>query len=99
MKSILISQVKNGWLVHANWRNFDAGICRTEEDMHVFQTIPQLQEALPGLLHDKPTDKTIREPHITSEQCLESHKKAVEEFEAKAKEHKLTVGILRDPST
>jgi hypothetical protein len=80
MKSINIQQIANGWLVTKT----------LTEDTHAFRTVAEIQEALPWLLGDKPTtvDPVKIPPYgkpsvpgFTAEQCLESHKKAVEEFE------------------
>jgi hypothetical protein len=72
MKRFIIKQIDNGWII------------TDDVQTHAFQTVPQLQQALPGLLGDAPKweGETTK---LTAEQCLESHKKAVEEFEGKNK--------------
>jgi len=95
MKLLIIKQVANGWVIDLSDNLYHRSLYETSNTTHVFQTIPQLQEALPGLLGESEDNKMaaliskksiemFKADHatkLTSDECLESHKKAVEEFE------------------
>lgn len=49
MKTILIEEVANGWIVTNNDPAFVATRCKSV-DIHVYQSIEDLQKALPELL-------------------------------------------------
>lgn len=104
MKSLIIKQASNGWIVNTTDNLYEHAIVGNDNTTHIFQTIQQLQSALPELLGER-SNKLAEacagpiEQHgkLTAEQCLESHKKAVEEFEAKAREQ--IVEPKHDPAT
>lgn len=106
MKHMTIRQVLNGWIVNVGDNMiYQYGTAANDSATQVFQNISQLQEALPGLLSDGKCEAdpmyTVR---LTSEQCLESHKKAVEEFEAKSRQQIVTEKLApffpqNDPTT
>lgn len=71
MKTILIEQVANGWIVRGNDPAFIATRCKT--DFHVYRSIKELQAELPDLLADHST------PAPTPEEIRESRKKLIDE--------------------